>query len=102
MLRKTVLVHALAVAFTAGLATAVIAPPAYAQAQAGSVNGNAVAGTVITIENKAIGFSRRVTVGADGTFNVTQLPPGNYTLKTTYADGTSEELAVSVSPGVST
>ncbi|MFD2367428.1 TonB-dependent receptor plug domain-containing protein [Pseudoduganella sp. GCM10020061] len=79
-----------------------IAPPAYAQAQAGSISGQATAGSVITVENKAIGFSRRVTVGADGSFNVTQLPPGSYVLKTTYADGTSEELAVTVSPGVAT
>ena len=100
MLRKTVLVHALSVAFAAGVASVAFVPSAYAQSQTtGSVSGQAVAGAVITIENKALGISRRVTASSDGSFGVSQLPPGNYVLRTSYADGSSEELAVTVIPG---
>lgn len=102
MFKKTVLVHALSVAFSAGLATALVAPSAYAQQQTGSVNGVAVAGSVIKVENKDLGISRQITAGADGSFSVTQLPPGGYVLSTTYSDGTNEALNVAVAPGVGT
>ncbi|HEU4852639.1 MAG TPA: TonB-dependent receptor [Telluria sp.] len=100
MLKKTVLVHALSLAFSAGLASVAVSTTAYAQSQTtGAVSGQAVAGSVITVENKSLGIARKVTAGADGSFGLTQLPPGGYVLKTTYADGTSEELAVTVTPG---
>jgi hypothetical protein len=102
ILKKTVLVHALSLAFTAGVASALVAPSAYAQQQTGGINGNAVAGSVITVSNKDLGINRNVTTGANGSFGLSQLPPGNYSLKTTYSDGTSEELNVAVSPGSST
>ena len=100
MLKKTVLVHALSLAFSAGIATVVLSSSAYAQSQTtGSVSGQAVSGSVISVENKSIGISRKITAGADGSFSVSQLPPGNYTLTTTYADGSTEQIPVTVAPG---
>ncbi|TFW30288.1 TonB-dependent receptor [Massilia arenosa] len=100
MLKKTVLVHALTLAFSAGLASVALPTAAYAASNsAGSLVGRAMAGTVVTIENKDIGLTRTITVGKDGQFQVTQLPPGTYTLSTTYADGSKENLSAAVNAG---
>ena len=44
----------------------------------GSVNGRAAAGDTITISNPATGFSRTITVDADGGYRFAQLPTGTY------------------------
>ena len=45
---------------------------------AGAVNGRAVAGDTITLTNPGSGYSRTVTVGADGTYRFAQVPTGQY------------------------
>lgn len=47
---------------------------------AGAVTGRAATGDTITISNPATGFSRTVTVGADGSYRFAQLPSGQYQL----------------------
>lgn len=44
----------------------------------GAVNGRAAAGDTITITNPATGFSRTITVDADGSYRFAQLPSGQY------------------------
>jgi outer membrane receptor for ferrienterochelin and colicin len=100
MFRKTVLVHALSLAFSAAVISIAMPVAVHAASNtAGSVNGRAVSGSVITIENKEIGLKRTIEVGKEGSFQVPQLPPGSYTLSAVYKDGTKEEQNVSVSAG---
>ena len=47
---------------------------------AGAVGGQAAAGDTITVSNPATGFSRTITVGADGNYRFAQLPIGQYTV----------------------
>lgn len=99
LVRKTVLAHALTIAFTAAVGSMAVAPAAYAQSQtAGSVNGSAAPGAVITVANKAIGLTRTVTVGTDGKYQISQLPAGTYTL-TSSANGATETQTVTVFAG---
>lgn len=70
---------ALSIALGACLAT--MAPLAVAQSVTGAVAGRASAGDQITITNTATGASRTVTVGADGSYRLTQLPVGDYSLQ---------------------
>lgn len=81
-----------------GACLASMAPLAMAQSVTGAVAGRANAGEQITVTNPATGLSRTVTVGADGTYRVAQLPPGDYTL----VAGSGEPLSVSVSLGGTT
>ena len=70
--RRTALALALALCFAAG-----------AQAQtntAGAVTGRASSGDTLTISNPATGYSRTITVGADGSYRFPQLPSGQYQL----------------------
>jgi hypothetical protein len=73
------------VACALSLMTAVVA---MAQQTSGNVNGRvldeqqaAVPGVTVTGMNKATGFTRVVTTDAEGTFRLTGLPVGDYTLK---------------------
>ncbi|HJS35555.1 MAG TPA: TonB-dependent receptor [Pseudoxanthomonas sp.] len=70
---------ALGIALGACIAT--MAPLAMAQSATGAVAGRASAGDQITIVNNATGATRTVTVGADGSYRVTQLPVGDYQLQ---------------------
>lgn len=79
MNRKTFKRAALCVALGACLGS--MAPMAFAQSATGAVAGRAAAGDQITITNTATGLTRSVTVGADGSYRLTQLPVGNYTVK---------------------
>ncbi|KGQ17809.1 Oar protein [Lysobacter dokdonensis DS-58] len=45
---------------------------------AGAIAGQAAAGDTITITNPSTGFSRTITVGADGSYRFSQLPIGTY------------------------
>src|SRR4249919_2051648 len=47
---------------------------------AGSVAGQAAAGDTITVSNPSTGFSRTITVGADGQYRFSSLPIGQYTV----------------------
>ncbi len=85
----------LAVALGMGFAASV-------QAQtntAGAVSGRATAGDTITIENAATGFSRTITVGGDGSFRVSQIPIGQYTITRKGADGTTSTRTANISVG---
>lgn len=55
--------------------------PAYAQSATGGVAGRASAGDQITLVNTATGASRTVTVAADGSYRLSQLPVGDYSLQ---------------------
>ena len=98
MLRKKVLAHALTLAFTASVATVAVTNAAYAQAQTGSINGTAAAGSRVMLANKDIGYSRSITVGADGKFQVSQLPGGQYTLT---SGGEEQSVIVTAGEGAS-
>ena len=57
--------------------TLCIATGAHAQTNtAGAVNGRAASGDSITISNPSTGYSRTITVGADGGYRFSQLPTG--------------------------
>jgi outer membrane receptor protein involved in Fe transport len=86
-LRKSALCMAM------GLCLSSLAAPAMAQSVTGAVAGHAQPGAQITITNEATGFSRTVTVGADGNYRVAQLPPGDYTVS---AGGAPVPVSVSI------
>ena len=68
--RRKALALALALCFAAG---------AHAQTNtAGAITGRATSGDTITLSNPATGFSRTITVGADGGYRFPQLPSGQY------------------------
>lgn len=71
-LKRSALTVALGLCFVGGV-----------QAQtntAGAVVGQAASGDTITVANPATGFSRTITVGADGNYRFSQLPIGTYTV----------------------
>ena len=81
MFRKTLVVRALTIAFSAAAMTAAIAPSAYAQSNAtGTVFGTvpAGAGDSVVIESVATNAKRTATPDASGKFQATALPPGQY------------------------
>ena len=70
--RRTTLAFALGLCFAGGL---------HAQTNtAGAVTGSATAGDTITIASPATGFTRTITVGADGNYRFSALPTGQYTV----------------------
>lgn len=71
------------------------AGPTLAQAVTGAVAGRADAGAQITVTNTATGQARSITVNADGTYRVSQLPVGNYDLQVS-RDGQAIGSPVSV------
>ena len=89
-LRRARLALALSLTLTGGVA--------FAQSTVGSIYGNAAAGTTVQAENTGNGFSRQVTVGADGRFNIGSLPPGTYRL-TVNENGTPSTHEVTVVAG---
>jgi hypothetical protein len=69
-LKRSALTAALGLCFVGG---------AYAQSNAaGAIVGSANPGDVITVTNPATGFSRSVTVGADGSYRFSAMPTGEY------------------------
>ncbi|WP_411833593.1 carboxypeptidase regulatory-like domain-containing protein [Pseudoxanthomonas mexicana] len=98
---KTIRKAALCLALGACLGT--MAPMAFAQSVTGAVAGRANAGDQITITNTATGASRTVTVGADGSYRLTQLPVGDYSLQVKREGSeVGSPLAVSVALGGTT
>jgi hypothetical protein len=97
MFKKTVLSHALTLAFAASIAS--IGANAYAQTSVGGINGTATSGSTVTVENKSIGVSRTIGVDKEGRFNVTQLPPGVYTVRVKKPDGSTQDTSVVVTAG---
>ncbi|MBB3121080.1 TonB-dependent receptor [Pseudoduganella violacea] len=81
MIRKTILVRALAVAFGAGALTVAMLPSALAQSNAaGNIFGrvDGAAGAAVVLNNVDTGVKRTVTLDASGRYNATAMPPGHY------------------------
>lgn len=72
---------------------------ALAQSTAGSINGRGAKGDVVAVENKSIGLSRQITLDADGAFQISQLPPGTYSVVLTRPNGKKETVSVVVQAG---
>jgi hypothetical protein len=81
MLKKSVLVHALALAFGGIALTVGVVQPAMAQSNAsGTVSGRVegTPGASVALTNTETGLRRTGSVDASGRFQVTSLPPGHY------------------------
>jgi len=81
MLKKNVLVHALALTFGGAALTIGVVQPAMAQSNAsGTVSGRVegTTGASVALTNTETGLRRTGTVDAGGRFQVTSLPPGHY------------------------
>ncbi|MEP6907737.1 MAG: TonB-dependent receptor, partial [Pseudoxanthomonas sp.] len=93
-LKRSALTVALGVCFNASI---------YAQSNtSGAVFGQAAVGEKVLVENPATGFSREISVGADGAYRVSALSPGTYRITLQRADGTSSTREVSVNVGTGT
>jgi hypothetical protein len=106
MFKKTVLVHALTLAFSGAALTVGVMNPAMAQSNAtGVVYGTVTPGadTKVVIENTATGLRRVITPDAQGRFRVGALPPGSYSV--TQMQGTTavatQQAEVSIGQGAS-
>ncbi len=85
-LKRSALTVALGLSFVGGV-----------QAQtntAGAVTGRAASGDTITVTNPATGFTRTITVGADGSYRFAQLPTGQYTI--TRNNGSPRNITINV------
>jgi hypothetical protein len=116
MLRKTVLVHALSIAFSTAALSVAMMPVAMAQSNAsGNVYGKVAAGSATSVVVKSLDTNqtRTVQVDAAGTFTATALPIGRYnvTLMKGASAGQSASVevlagqgveAVFVAPGITT
>ncbi|KQN79074.1 hypothetical protein ASF04_00835 [Duganella sp. Leaf61] len=83
MLRKTVLVNALSLAFATAAMTVAVVQPVMAQSNAsGTVYGRVAAGSAssVVLKNLDTNLTRTAPVDASGSFNVTALPIGRYTV----------------------
>jgi hypothetical protein len=105
MLRKTVLVRALAIAFGTAALGAGVLPTAMAQSNAaGNVYGvvESPAGTTINLQNVDTGAKRTITPEANGRYLVTNLPPGRYKVELVRNNAVSNtsEVEVIVGQGV--
>lgn len=60
-----------------------LAVPVLAQSATGGVAGRAEAGTQVVATSTATGLTRSVTVNADGSYRLTQLPVGDYQVQVT-------------------
>ncbi len=97
MRSKTLRKAALCLALAGCLGT--VSQVALAQSATGAVAGRAQSGDQIVVVNTATGASRSVTVGADGSYRLTQLPVGNYELQASsggQAKGEPIQLIVSL------
>ncbi len=102
MFKKTVLVHALTLAFSGAALTVAVMNPASAQSNATST----VFGTVtpgadvrVVVENPAIGLRRVLTPDAQGRFRATSLPTGTYTVSQLKGDTVVSSVQVEASLG---
>jgi hypothetical protein len=81
MLKHTVLVRALQLAFSAAALTVAATPAAFAQSNAsGNIVGvvEAPAGASILLNNTNTGLKRAVTIDSSGRYQATALPVGHY------------------------
>lgn len=105
MFRKTVLVHALTLAFSATAMTALVVQPAMAQSNTtGNIVGtvDAPAGASVTLRNTGTGMQRKLTLDASGRYQATALPVGRYKVDLMRDDKIvdSREVEVIIGQGV--
>jgi outer membrane receptor protein involved in Fe transport len=105
MLRKTVLVNALSIAFGTAALTMAVVQPAMAQSNAGgTVYGRVAPGsaTSVVLKNLDTNQTRTTAVDASGAFSVTSMPVGRYsaTLVNGSTQGATTNLEVLVGQGV--
>ena len=95
-LRRSALTVALGLCFASGV---------HAQSNTtGNIVGEAQPGATILVVNPSTGFSREITVGADGSYRAGSLPSGTYTVTMRNADGTTSvrnNVGVAVGAGTS-
>jgi hypothetical protein len=104
MLKKTVLVHALTLAFSGAALTMAVVQPAMAQSNAtGNIYGRVAAGNdvKVVVENPATGLRRVLTPDAQGRFQATALPPGSYKVSQLRGDTVLSTIDVDASIGQS-
>jgi hypothetical protein len=102
MLKKTVLVHTLSLAFGGAVLGMAAMSPAMAQSNAsGSVYGKVAggAGDTVTLVNAGTNATRTTTVDASGNFRVTSLPIGVYTATLTKGGASVGSTQVEVLAG---
>src|SRR5690606_20777723 len=89
-----------ALSIAMGLCLSSLVAPALAQSTTGAVAGRASAGDQIVVTSTDTGATRTVTVNADGSYRLAQLPPGEYTLSVS-RDGSAvgEQVLVAVPLG---
>ena len=105
MFRKTVLVRALSIAFSAAALTTAVVQPAMSQSNAaGTIFGNVegAAGTTVVVRNLETNLQRRATPDASGRYTVTALPVGRYKVDVMKGDTVvkSSEVEVLLGQGV--
>jgi TonB dependent receptor/Carboxypeptidase regulatory-like domain/TonB-dependent Receptor Plug Domain len=71
----------------------IIAPQSFAQTADGSVRGKTTAGAAVTVASESTGVTRSTTAESNGSFTVSRLPPGRYTVT---ADGKSVDVLVTI------
>lgn len=87
---------ALCIALGACLST--LAMPALAQSATGAVAGEAPAGDQVVVRNTNTGLTRTVTVAADGSYRLAQLPPGDYSIQVVRDGAAVGEAAIVAIP----
>lgn len=70
-----------AICIALGACLATLSPLALAQSAMGAVAGRADAGAQVTVTNTATGLTRTVTANADGSYRLSQLPVGAYSVQ---------------------
>lgn len=102
MLRNTVLVRALQLAFATGAITVAMTPTAMAQSNASGVAyGKVAAGTAdtVTLRNNGTNATRTSALDANGNFRVSSLPIGTYTVTLTKGGATVGTTQIEVLAG---
>ncbi|MCC7641681.1 MULTISPECIES: TonB-dependent receptor [unclassified Janthinobacterium] len=102
MLRKTVLVRALSIAFSTAALTAAVVPTALAQSNAaGNIYGNveAAAGSTVVLLNTDTGLKRTIVPDSTGRYFATALPPGHYKVELVRDGQVSKTVEVDVLVG---
>lgn len=78
---KSMALKRTAICIAMGACLATLSPLALAQSATGAVAGRADAGAQITVTNTETGSSRTVTANADGSYRLSQLPVGAYSVQ---------------------